>query len=162
MDRLSTPEAGPEADPEIRPAGPGDAPAIAAVTRAAYAKWAALTGREPLPMGVDYAAALAAHDFALVEEAGALVALIETRAEADALLIVNLAVRPDCQGRALGRRLMAHAEALARAAGLARTRLYTNRRFTENLRFYTALGYAADREEAMNGGVAVHMSKAVG
>jgi hypothetical protein len=57
---------------------------------------------------------------------------------------------------------LAHAEALARAAGLARTRLYTNRRFTENLRFYTALGYAADREEAMNGGVAVHMSKAVG
>ena len=43
--------------------------------------------------------------------------------------------------------------------GLARTRLYTNQRFAENIALYAALGYRIDHEEPLNGGVAVHMSK---
>jgi hypothetical protein len=41
-------------------------------------------------------------------------------------------------------------------------RLYTNQRFEKNIRLYAALGYRIDREEALNGGIAVHMSKDTG
>lgn len=145
----------------IRRADSADAAAITALTRAAYAKWVPLIGREPLPMSVDYAQALDVHRFDLLHEGGELAALIETVAEDDVLLIVNVAVAPGFQRRGHGVRLMKLAEELARAQGLARTRLYTNQRFAENIALYAALGYQIDREEPLNGGVAVHMSKAL-
>ncbi len=51
-------------------------------------------------------------------------------------------MRPDRQGRGVGRALVRFAEEHARRAGLSEVTLYTNARMTENLRFYPALGYA--------------------
>ena len=70
-----------------------------------------------------------------------------------------MAVSPGFQGRGLGRKLMAHAETLAKAAGVAEIRLYTNQRFAENVALYRRLGYVVDRVEDVGVGVAVHMSK---
>jgi ribosomal protein S18 acetylase RimI-like enzyme len=136
-----------------------DAAAIRALTRDAYAKWVPLIGREPKPMTADYAEALRKHRFDLLYEKEALVALIETIAGPDHLLIENVAVSPAFQGRGYGRTLMAHAETLAAASSFREIRLYTNKLFAENVQLYAKLGYHVDREEAMNGGVAVHMSK---
>lgn len=138
-----------------------DAPAIRELTRAAYAKWVPLIGREPKPMSADYAEALRKHRFDLLYVGGTLAALIETIAEADHLLIENVAVSPAFQGRGLGRKLMAHAEKLATSSGFDEIRLYTNKLFVENIRLYGRLGYTVDREEEVKGGVAVHMSKSV-
>jgi len=41
-------------------------------------------------------------------------------------------------------------------------RLYTHQRFEENLRLYASLGYEVEREEAVSGGILIHMAKAVG
>ena len=49
----------------MRQAVAADAAAVRALTREAYAKWVAVTGREPLPMRVDYVEALAKHRFDL-------------------------------------------------------------------------------------------------
>ncbi|HEX7758247.1 MAG TPA: GNAT family N-acetyltransferase [Caulobacteraceae bacterium] len=144
----------------LRLANEADAEAIGALTREAYAKWVALIGREPLPMTVDYAQAVTEHRFDLLFVGPALAALIETVPQDDYLLIVNVAVRPDFQGRGLGVRLLKLADDLAASSGLKGTRLYTNQRFTVNIDLYMALGYEVDREEARNGGVTVHMSKA--
>ena len=38
----------------LRRAGPDDAGAIRSLTRAAYAKWVPVIGREPMPMQADY------------------------------------------------------------------------------------------------------------
>jgi len=57
--------------------------------------------------------------------------------------------------------LLAHAERLARDLGKVRLRLYTNQRFTENIRLYEQLGYTIDREEDLGVAIVVHMSKAV-
>ena len=46
---------------EITRARPEDAPAIRDLTRAAYAKWVPVIGREPKPMGADYDLAVRAH-----------------------------------------------------------------------------------------------------
>ena len=144
---------------ELRRAVVADAAAIRELTRTAYAKWVPLIGREPKPMTADYAAAVIHHRFDLLHFDGSLAALIETIQEADHLLVENVAVLPAFQGRGLGRRLMAHAEDLARAEGLGEIRLYTNQRFAENVALYRKLGYAIDREEDVGVGIAVHMSK---
>jgi N-acetylglutamate synthase-like GNAT family acetyltransferase len=149
--------------PEIlRTATQADAAAIRDLTRAAYAKWVPLIGREPKPMAADYAAALRDHRIDLLEIDGDLAALIELIPAADHLLIENIAVAPARQGSGLGAGLLAHAEAIARAQGVAELRLYTNQRFVENIAFYRRRGFAVTREEALPHGVATHMAKRLG
>ena len=145
----------------MRLAVAADAAAVRDLTREAYTKWVAVTGREPLPMRVDYVEALANHRFDLLHEGDLLVALIETERHPDHLLIVNVAVSPTHQKRGLGRRLLAHAEALARQDSLGIVRLYTNARMVENIALYMSLGYAIDREEPAGTSIQVHMSKAL-
>lgn len=145
----------------LRMAIPDDAAAIRDLTRAAYAKWVPLIGREPKPMTVDYSKAVRNHRFDLLMAEGRLAALIGTIAHADHLLIENVAVEPSCQGRGFGTFLIAHAEHLAAASNLREVRLYTNQRFVENVQLYTKLGYHKDREEIIAGSVAVHMSKTI-
>ncbi len=144
---------------ELRQAKATDAAAIRKLTRTAYAKWVPLIGREPKPMTANYEEAVAEHRFDLLHIDGALAALIETIREVDHLLIENVAVSPSFQGRGLGRRLMAHAETLARELGYREIRLYTNQRFVENITLYQKLGYRIDHEEVVPVGVVTHMSK---
>ncbi len=147
---------------ELRRATAADAPAVRALTREAYARWVPVIGREPKPMTADYDAAIRDHRIDLLCEGERVVALIETIAEREALLIENVAVSPAWQGRGLGRRLMAHAERLAAAMGYGEIRLYTNARFVDNVAFYQRLGYAITHEAPFLGGRVVHMSKTLG
>lgn len=112
-------------------------------------------------MTVDYADAITKHRFDLLFGGQDLAALVETVLRQDDLLIENVAIAPDFQKRGFGRKLIAHAEQLAAQAERAYVRLYTNSRFEENLRLYASLGYVVEREEARNGGVAVHMAKQI-
>lgn len=143
----------------LRRAAAADAAAVKALTRAAYAKWVPVIGREPKPMTANYDTAIRLNrvDLALVE--GELAGLIETIDRADHLLIENVAVAPARHGQGIGRALMAHAETVARNAGYREVRLYTNQRFEANVRLYERLGYRMDREEAGPLGVTVFMSK---
>jgi putative acetyltransferase len=54
----------------------------------------------------------------------------------------RLYVRPDRRGRGLARDLVAVAEGIARAAGAARMRLWSDTRFLDAHRLYARLGYA--------------------
>ena len=146
---------------ELRQAVASDVADIRKLTREAYAKWVPLIGREPKPMTADYAEAVRNHRIDLLHGTGVLAALIETIAEADHLLVENVAVSPAFQGRGLGRKLMAHAEQIAASSGHREIRLYTNKLFTQNIELYRKLGYRIDREEVLTIGVAVHMSKPV-
>ena len=147
---------------ELRRATAADAAAARALTREAYAKWVPVIGREPKPMTADFDAAIRDHRVDLLCDGERVVALIETVAEPEALLIENVAVSPAWQGRGLGRRLMAHAERLAAAMGYGEIRLYANARFAENVAFYQRLGYAITREAPYLGGRVAHMSKRLG
>lgn len=146
----------------IRRATADDAGVLRALTRAAYAKWVPLIGREPRPMAADYEAAVQVHRFDVLEANGEVVALIETVDEGDQLLIENVAVDPNHQGLGYGRRLLALAEDIARGLGRRKVRLYTNARFEVNIELYKRLGYVIDGEERVGPDtVAVHMSKAL-
>jgi GNAT superfamily N-acetyltransferase len=144
----------------LRRATAADAANVRALTRAAYAKWVPLIGREPLPMTADYDRAVADHIIDLWEEGGELLALIEVVPASDHLLIVNLAVRPDQQGKGLGDRLLHHAEGLARSLGFDEIQLYTNAAFVSNLAFYARRGYQEYRRgTVLPGSIAIFMRK---
>ena len=87
---------------KLRRATAADAANIRALTRAAYAKWVPVIGREPLPMTADYDLAVVEHIIDLLEEDGQLLALIEVIPKATHLLIENVAVRSDQQGKGHG------------------------------------------------------------
>ena len=146
---------------EFRRAGPQDAARIRDLTCKAYAKWCALIGREPKPMTADYDHAVRHHVIDLICTDGKLVGLVEMIPRQDDLLIENVCVDPDEQGAGLGRRLVTHAEEEARKRGRTEIRLYTNKLFAANLRFYAGLGYGIEREEPFKGGTIVYFRKSL-
>ncbi|MBB6562157.1 ribosomal protein S18 acetylase RimI-like enzyme [Acidovorax soli] len=144
---------------QIRRAGANDAPAVGRLTRAAYARWVPVIGREPLPMKADHAAAVRDHWVDLLEVDGALAGLIEMVAQPQWLLIENLAVDPAFQGRGCARLLLEQAQRIALAQQLQGLRLYTNKQFASNVDLYLHHGFAVDREEPFMGGFTVYMRK---
>ena len=143
----------------MRRAGLADAGAITALTRAAYAKWVPVIGREPLPMAVDYSVAVLAHRIDVLDDAGRLLGLVETVLQPDHVLVENLAVAEAAQRRGYGRAMLRHVEQIATEAGVGEVRLYTNQAFVQNVKFYQALGFRIDREQPFLGGVTTYMSK---
>jgi GNAT superfamily N-acetyltransferase len=142
----------------IRIAELADRTAIEQIVRAAYEPWAEVIGVEPLPMVADYGRLIAGGQVHVLEN-GELDALIVLEEEPDVLLVENVAVRPDRQGRGLGRRLMAFAEFRARSLGLPALRLYTNEKMISNIALYESLGYRETGRETIDGRHAVHMRK---
>ena len=145
--------------PALRPARPEDAPSVTALVRAAYARWVPRLGREPAPMTEDDAALIAAGAVTLLEDAGALLGVLVLIPEPDALLIENVAIAPDAQGRGLGGLLLAEAERVGREIGRCRVRLYTNAAMTENIGFYARRGFVETRRATEHGLHRVHMEK---
>lgn len=146
-------------DFQIRRATANDAPEMALLTRAAYAKWVPVIGREPLPMKADYEVAVREHLVDLLHVDGVLAGLVEMIPEPQWLLIENLAVAPAFQGRGCARILLEHAQQVARGQQLQGLRLFTNKQFASNVDLYLHHGFAVDREEPFMGGFTVYMRK---
>lgn len=138
-----------------------DVTTIREFTRAAYEKWIPLIGREPLPMSADYEDTIKRHRFDLFYDDKQLVALIETINNDDHLLIENVCVSPSKQRVGIGKGLLDHAEAIARAEGYETIRLNTNSLFKGNVDLYLRHGYIIDWEKPMNRGNHVHMHKSL-
>jgi len=145
--------------PMLKSANATDSAAIRDLVRAAYAKWIPVIGREPGPMQADYDQHLKIHRFDLLVEDVTLVALVETQVRTDHLWIENVAVHPDHQGKGYGTCLLAHAEKLARLAGLSELRLLTDAAFATNLVLYVRLGYRTTHTEPFRNGTTLYMSK---
>lgn len=125
----------------IRRARAGEEEAVLGCVLAAYARYVERIGREPAPMLADYAALIARGAVYLLPGETGPRGVIVMMPDTDGLFLENIAVHPDFQGRGLGRRLMAFFEASARRQHLAAVHLYTNEAMTENLGFYTGLGF---------------------
>lgn len=124
----------------IRPALPADRAAIERIVRAAYATYIPRIGKPPAPMLDDYAARIAAGEvWVLTDEH--LIGVLVLIAQPDHLLLDNIAVAPDHQGRGHGRQLLGFAEAEARRRGYVMLRLYTHALMHENRALYRAQGW---------------------
>src|ERR1700753_2107668 len=94
----------------LRRATSADAERGKSLTRLAYAKWVPLIGREPKPMTADYERAIVEHLIDLYERDHQLRALIEVIPMKEHLLIENIAVHPNYQGKGIGDELLRHTE----------------------------------------------------
>lgn len=137
---------------KIRPALPRDEAGVRACAERAFARYTARIGRRPAPMDADFAAAIAAGEIHVAEDArGGLLGFVAFRPEEGQMLLKSVAVLPRATGQGVGRALIAFCEETARSCGLAAVRLYTNAAMTEPLTLYPRLGYVETGRGAVNG-----------
>lgn len=125
----------------IRRAESRDLAAIQSIARDAYTLYIERIGRRPAPMDADYTALISSNAVFIGEDQGVIQGFIVIYPVDGALHIETVAVRPDFQGKGLGKALLAFAEKNARDGDLAFLDLYTNAKMTENIAFYPKLGY---------------------
>ena len=144
---------------EIRRAGAADADGIAECVRAACSHHIERIGRPPGPMLGDYDQVVRDHRAHVIEEDGKIVGALVLVEREDGLLFDNIAVRPTRQGKGIGRRLMEHAESVARRLGYGHLDLYTHERMTENIAMYERIGYVEVDRRTEHGFPRVYMQK---
>lgn len=125
----------------LRPATATDVPRLTELVQAAYGHYVDRIGGPPGPLTDDYAEVVRTNRVTVAQRGGEIVGLIVLDLGVRALVINNVAVHPSHQGSGVGRTLLQHAEATARAAGLDWVHLYTHELMTENLALYSRLGY---------------------
>ena len=144
---------------EIRKAAISDSEAIQKCVEAAYQHYTRRIGKPPGPMFDDYSEVIQNHSV-FVAEAGkdiaAVLVLIQTTS---GVLLDNVAVHPDQQGKGLGKRLINLAEAEAAARGFKKLDLYTHECMNENIELYKSLGYMETERKEVQGYHRVYMQK---
>lgn len=143
----------------IRPANAADLPDVERIVRDAYTRYIARIGKPPGPMLDDYAALVRGH---AVWVAGAPVAgIVVLLAQADHLLLDNVAVDPAAQGLGVGRALIEFAGLEARRRGYREMRLYTHQTMTENIALYARTGWVETGRGEQDGFARVFFRKDV-
>lgn len=145
-------------EPVLRRARPSDAPAIRGCVAAAYRHYISRIGKPPGPMLDDYAEVIERHKV-FVAATETVVGVLVLVQKPSGLLLDNVAVHPDQQGRGLGKRLIHLAETEARACGFEVLDLYTHERMDENIRLYLSLGYQESERREEQGYPRVYMRK---
>ena len=143
----------------IRPARSDEAGTVRKVVDAAYRHYIARIGKPPGPMLDDYAQRIAADQTWVLEDAGGIAGILVLEETAEGLLLDNIAVSPDQQGKGVGRALLEFAEAEARRRGFGAIHLYTHELMTENIGLYQRIGYAETRRVTEKGYDRVYMTK---
>jgi len=129
-------------EPRIRLATTDDVRAVEQIVDDAYRIYIPRIGKPPGPMLDDYSARIAAGSVSLVEDGeGTVAGIIVLIPNNDHLLLDNIAVRPNYQGRGFGRVLIEFAEQQARQLGFTELRLYTHEKMTENIDLYRRIGF---------------------
>jgi ribosomal protein S18 acetylase RimI-like enzyme len=146
----------------IRLAAPADQEAVEALVRAAYSVYIDRIGKEPGPMLDDYNTLIQQGRVYVLDEAGDINGLVVVIPEARTMLLDNVAVSPEAQGKGYGRWLIAFAEEEARCRGFETIRLYTNTAMTENISLYERLGYIETRRGEEDAFSRIYMEKLLG
>ena len=145
----------------IRPATIEDRAAVEAVVAAAYALYIPRIGTMPGPMLDDYGGLIQGGRVHVLDIAGTIKGLLVLVPEQDALLVDNVAVVPNEQGRGYGRKLLEFAEQVARDTGYGCLRLYTNEAMTENVALYARIGFVETHRAEEKGYRRIYMRKAL-
>lgn len=143
----------------IRIAQSTEAHAVHDIVDAAYRPYIARIGKPPGPMLDDYAQRIADGQTWVLEDATRLVAILVLQETPTGLLLDNIAVRPDCQGKGYGRVLIEFAEAEALRRGFPAISLYTHALMTENIALYRRIGFIETHRIYEKGYDRVYMTK---
>jgi ribosomal protein S18 acetylase RimI-like enzyme len=143
----------------IRAAQELDLVTLHEIVERAYGVYIRRIGRRPAPMDDDYSEKLLDGHVFVADARNKVAGLIVLVPAQDHLLIENVAVDPERQGKGVGRSLLAYAETYATKHHIPELRLYTNAAMTENLALYQHLGYREDGRRTENGLKRVFFSK---
>jgi GNAT superfamily N-acetyltransferase len=143
----------------LRRAAPTDAPALARCVDVAYRHYIPRLGKPPGPMLADYAEEIARHQVWVAEAERQLIGGLVLVPAQDYLLLDNIAVHPEHQGRGVGRALLELAEAEALSQGYRELRLYTHETMTKNIALYTRNGWVETHRGHQDGYARVFMCK---
>jgi len=125
----------------IRAATAADIPAIVDIVDRAYRHYIARIGKPPGPMLDDYLARVSEDAVWVLQDGPAIAGILVLLSAPEYLLLDNIAIAPDRQGRGLGRRLLTFTESEALRRGYREIRLYTHQTMIENQRLYALIGY---------------------
>ena len=150
-----------QGDLKIRPARVEDASMITECVAAAYRHYIIRLGKPPGPMLNDYGKMIQQHRVFVLTDGARILGVLVLIRQNRSLLVDNVAVHPDYQGRGLGRKLMALAEEEARSLRFPAVTLYTNERMTENIDLYKKLGYTETARKTEQGYQRVYMQKSL-
>ncbi|KNX77078.1 GNAT family acetyltransferase [Pseudomonas sp. 250J] len=145
----------------LRRAMPDDADEVAVLVAEAYSPYIARIGRVPAPMLDDYRQVVQDDEVFVAIQDTRIVGVLVLRQEGSVMLLVNVAVLPDCKGQGIGRRLMAFCEEHARATGCMAVRLYTHERMVENIEIYRKAGYRETHRATEDGFARLFMKKTI-
>jgi len=146
----------------IRLADNDDQATVESIVAAAYSIYIERIGKPPGPMLDDYPARIAETAVSVIEDpAGTIAGLIVLLPKPDHLLLDNIAVRPEWQGKGLGRELIRFAESEGRRLGYRELRLYTHALMTENIALYKRVGFVETGRGAQDGYDRVFMTKRI-
>ena len=143
----------------IRKGELADIDAIKVCIDQAYAPYVPRIGQRPSSMDSDFVPLLREGRVWVLDLDGVVVGLMVIMDEEHTCEIRSVAVLPAYQRKGLGRRLMAHAETLARSAGCSTLRLYTNANIPELVTYYSRLGYSEEARRQDRGYDRVFMVK---
>jgi GNAT superfamily N-acetyltransferase len=147
--------------PIIRKGELFDIDAVKSCIEEAYASYTPRIGKRPASMDTDFKPLLSEGHVWILEVDRAIVGLMVLIEEPDSFEIRSVAVLRSHQRRGLGRRLMSHAEKLARETGRSTLRLYTNAKIPELVTYYAALGYSEEARKQDRGYDRVFMVKSL-
>jgi len=146
-------------EPNIRVATIADSDWLSTCTDEAYGVYISDLGRKPLPMTVDYRAALDDYEIWIVEIEGTRTGLLMLQNEDDHVLIYSVAVLPEFSGHGIDKLLQTHAENIAVKNGFNQLRLYTNELMKYNLALYRRFGYVDTHVTRYKGSNVIHLQK---
>jgi GNAT superfamily N-acetyltransferase len=128
----------------------------------AYLKYIERVGRQPGPMLDNYRDVIAAKEVHVAVHADTVVGVLVLSPVAGYFEIENVAVRPDCQGRGIGRLLLGYAERCATQGGHRLMHLYTHVSMTESRMLYARYGWIEFDRRTVNGYDRVFLCKQPG
>jgi ribosomal protein S18 acetylase RimI-like enzyme len=126
---------------KIRKAAPADETAIVRCIQNAYEKYIARIEKNPGPMLYDYLPLIVNEKVFCGEFFGEIVGALVLKKFDGYILLDNVALLPEYQGRGFGKQLIAFAEHYSSENNYDEIRLYTNVKMVENIKFYHKLGY---------------------
>lgn len=149
----------------IRPATPEDSKAVAAIAESAYDHYVALMNRKPAPMTEDYETRIADDQVHVLESTDGDVESVQGFLVLEpgdgCMLLDNVALAPEMQGRGYGKALICYAVEKAKASGFEKLTLYTNEVMVENIRLYSRLGFVETHRANEKGFNRVFMTKSL-
>lgn len=143
----------------IRLARASDRAAISQCIDRAYSKYIDRLGKKPAPMLAEYANLIDRQIVYVIGSELEIHAVMVLLREGHHMDLGNLAVDPDYQKRGLGLAMMRFAKEQTIANGLREIRLFTNVLMTENLDYYSKLGYREYDRRTEDGYDRVFMKK---